>query len=149
MNKNHKNIKVEIARIIACLLVIALHLRPSAVTINGQLNVKSLFIECLCSTCVTTFFLISGFYIYDKKSNLFKDWFYLICKYIKRIYIPAIVLTFIALIFQDYILGLKSFVDCVKDINIYYISSEMSKMVRAFLAPADRPYIVGHRQFSY
>lgn len=57
---------VELARLIACLLVIGVHLSLNTV-VDGGYDVSRLFSACLVADGVAIFWLISGFFIFKYK----------------------------------------------------------------------------------
>lgn len=64
MNKERDQ-RVELCRIIACIMVVAIHINLSYV-INNKIIASRLFWSCLCADAVSVFWLISGFFIYKK-----------------------------------------------------------------------------------
>lgn len=121
IKKRHSDIKVEILRIIACFSVIWYHIRSLPWKTDGTMSETAVFFECVCTICVMTFFLISGFYIYDKKGDLFKDWFSIIKKFLKSVFLPFILVVIFVVIFQDFLISKCSFIECIKNTSFMYI----------------------------
>ena len=108
--KTKRNVKIEIIRLIACFAVIWYHIRELPFKSNGELSETAVFFECICTICVMTFFLITGFFIYNKKGNIIYDWLKMLKKFFINIFIPFIIICIITLIFHDYLISKNSFV---------------------------------------
>lgn len=121
IKKSHTDIKVEILRIIACISVIWYHIRSLPWKTDGTMSETAVFFECVCTICVMIFFLISGFYIYDKKGNLFKDWISIITKFLKTVFLPFILVVIFVVIFQDFLISKCSFVECLQNTSFKYV----------------------------
>ena len=122
---NNRNYKVEFIRILACVAVVCYHIRILPWKIDGQLSETAVFFEAVCTICVMTFFLITGFYIYNKDGNIFNGWVSLIKKFVFQVFCPTIIVTVITLIFHNYFISTKSFIECIKDISIKYIFNSL------------------------
>ena len=127
--KKLKDIKVEILRIICCFLVISYHIRPQSV-VNGEIKESVVFVEALCSICVNTFFILSGFFIYENRKTLLKSWYHVFINYIKNIFIPFLIFAFICFVFDDAFFFRKSALECIKDANLYAIIKEIGVGIR-------------------
>ena len=125
--KIKRNVKIEIIRLIACFMVIWYHIRE-VVDIgaeNFELKETVVFFESICTICVMTFFLITGFFIYNMKSDIISDWKKLLKKLFFNILIPFFILCLICLIFHDFIISKESFTYCISHIDIKEIAYKM------------------------
>lgn len=146
--KSKRNVKIEIIRLIACFAVIWYHIRELPFKSNGELSETAVFFECICTICVMTFFLITGFFIYNKKGNIISDWIKLLKKFFINIFIPFIMVCIITLIFHDYLISKKSFVYCVQNIDIKYIAEKLWQSIKTFdVAPL--PGTAAHLWYIY
>ena len=118
IKKSIKDVKVEILRVIASFVVVCYHIRSLPYKIDNTVSETNVMIECLCSICVLTFFLISGFYIYNKKGNIFKDWIIILKNFLIKIFIPFYLLVTISLIFNDFFLSSKTLIECIQSFNL-------------------------------
>ena len=130
--KSKRNVKIEIIRLIACFAVIWYHIRELPFKINGELSETAVFFECLCTICVMTFFLITGFFIYNKKGNIITDWISLLKKFLINIFVPFIIVCVITLIFHDFLISKNSFIECINNINISYIIEKLFLSIKSF-----------------
>lgn len=146
--KTKRNVKIEIIRLIACFAVIWYHIRELPFKSNGELSETAVFFECICTICVMTFFLITGFFIYNKKGNIIYDWLKMLKKFFINIFIPFIIICIITLIFHDYLISKNSFVYCIKNININYIAEKLWLSIKTFdVAPL--PGTAAHLWYIY
>ena len=130
--KSKRNVKIEIIRLIACFAVIWYHIRELPFKTNGELSETAVFFECLCTICVMTFFLITGFFIYNKKGNIITDWISLLKKFLINIFVPFIIVCVITLIFHDFLISKNSFIECINNINISYIIEKLFLSIKSF-----------------
>lgn len=130
--KSKRNVKIEIIRLIACFAVIWYHIRELPFKTNGELSETAVFFECLCTICVMTFFLITGFFIYNKKGNIISDWIMLLKKFLINIFLPFIIVCIITLIFHDFLISKNSFIECINNINISYIIENIFLSIKSF-----------------
>ncbi len=130
--KSKRNVKIEIIRLIACFAVIWYHIRELPFKTNGELSETAVFFECLCTICVMTFFLITGFFIYNKKGNIITDWIMLLKKFLINIFLPFIIVCIITLIFHDFLISKNSFIECINNINISYIIEKLVLSIKSF-----------------
>lgn len=130
--KSKRNVKIEIIRLIACFAVIWYHIRELPFKTNGELSETAVFFECLCTICVMTFFLITGFFIYNKKGNIIADWISLLKKFLINIFVPFIIVCVITLIFHDFLISKNSFIECINNINISYIIEKLFLSIKSF-----------------
>lgn len=146
--KTKRNVKIEIIRLIACFAVIWYHIRELPFKSNGELSETAVFFECICTICVMTFFLITGFFIYNKKGSIIYDWLKMLKKFFINIFIPFIIICIITLIFHDYLISKNSFVYCIKNININYIAEKLWLSIKTFdVAPL--PGTAAHLWYIY
>ncbi|MBP3200317.1 MAG: acyltransferase [Lachnospiraceae bacterium] len=131
-NKNKRNVKIEIIRLIACFAVIWYHIRELPFKSNGELSETAVFFECICTICVMTFFLITGFFIYNKKDTIISDWIKLLKKTFINIFIPFVMICIITLIFHEYLISRESFIYCLKNIDIKNIFDKLLLSFKTF-----------------
>ena len=79
-----------------------------------------------------TFFLITGFFIYNKKGNIITDWISLLKKFLINIFVPFIIVCVITLIFHDFLISKNSFIECINNINISYIIEKLFLSIKSF-----------------
>lgn len=123
--KQKRNAKIEIIRILACFAVICYHVRELPWKINGELSETAVFFESLCTICVMTFFLITGFFIYNKKGNIVSDWISLIKKFIFQVFIPFLIVAAVTIVFHDYLISKKTFVECITSFSIVKLLTDL------------------------
>ena len=90
-----RDCRVELCRIIACIMVIAIHINLSYIGSSGQIIFHRLLWSCLCADAVSVFWLISGFFIY-KKFN----YRHIIKRLVNSICIPLFVVNILYLFFN-------------------------------------------------
>lgn len=127
--KKEIDLKVEIIRILCCFLVICYHIRPQVV-VNGEIKESVVFVEAICSICVNTFFILSGFFIYENKNNLLISFIHVFKNFIKNIFIPFLFVAFLSFVFNDAFFFKKSAIDCIKDMDIQSIIKEIGVGIR-------------------
>lgn len=130
--RNKRNIKIEIIRIIACIAVIWYHIRELPFKTNGEISETAIFFECVCTICVMSFFLITGFFIYNKKNKILTDWIDLIKKYIIQIFIPFIFVAIFTIIFHEYLISRATFMECIQNASIQNIFYTLFMSIRTF-----------------
>ena len=123
------NIKVEIIRILACISVIWYHIRFLPWKSNGELSEMAVLFESICTICVMTFFLMSGFFIYDKKNNIFADWIYLIKNFFIKIFIPFLAVAIFCIVFHKYLITTSTFYECIKNFSFSNIINALRDSV--------------------
>ena len=148
LKKDSRNIKVEILRIIACFAVIVYHIRELPWKSNGELSETAVFFECVCTICVMTFFLISGFFIYGKDGNIIDNWIKLLKKFFKTVFIPFLIITIICLIFHEYLISRKTFIECISSFNIVDALKTLLLSFKNFSAD-DLPGTAAHLWYIY
>lgn len=130
--RNKRNIKIEIIRVIACLAVVWYHIRELPFKTNGEISETAIFFECVCTICVMSFFLITGFFIYNKKNSILIDWIKLIEKYILQIFIPFIFIAIFTIIFHEYLISRATFIECIQSTSIQHIVSTLFLSIKSF-----------------
>ena len=130
--KVKRNVKVEIIRLIACMAVIWYHVRELPWKTNGELSETAVFFESLCTICVMTFFLITGFFIYNKKGNIFSDWLSLIKKFLTQVFVPFLFVVIFTIIFHDFLISKDTFIGCIQKFSIVNIFTSLYDMLRYF-----------------
>ena len=148
--KSKRNVKIEIIRLIACLMVIWYHIREVVDISSNNFELKEtvVFFECICTICVMTFFLITGFFIYNMKGDIISDWLKLLKKLFFNILIPFLILCIICLIFHDFIISKESFLYCIEHIDIKEIGYKLFLSIRYFDV-AYLPGTAGHLWYIY
>ena len=114
--------------------VIWYHIRELPWKSNGELSETAVFFECVCTICVMTFFLITGFFIYNKKGPIISDWISLIKKFISQVFILFIVVSIFTIVFHDFLISRQSFIYCVQNISINNIFTTLFNSLRFFTA---------------
>ncbi|MDO5564205.1 MAG: acyltransferase [Eubacteriales bacterium] len=112
-NIYNRDINLDILKIIGCVLVIFLHCKGIVVDTNGKVNLSNLAMESFTAICVQIFFITSGFYMYREDGTYVKH----LKKLIVSVIVPYIILTFFCLFVTDWLLGISSFKDCIKEAN--------------------------------
>ena len=130
--RNKRNMKIEIIRVIACFAVIWYHIRELPFKSNGEISETAIFFECICTICVMSFFLITGFFIYNKKNSILKDWINLAKKYILQIFIPFIFVAVFTIIFHEYLISRAGFIECIQSASIQNIFYTIFMSIRTF-----------------
>ena len=130
--RNKRNIKIEIIRIIACIAVIWYHIRELPFKTNGEISETAIFFECVCTICVMSFFLITGFFIYNKKNKILTDWIDLLKKYIIQIFIPFIFVAIFTIIFHEYLISRATFMGCIQNASIQNVFYTLLMSIRTF-----------------
>lgn len=144
-----RNFKIELIRLLACLLVIWYHLRERPWKDTGELSEAIVFFECITCIAVIVFYIISGFFIYDKKGNIFKDWINLIKKFLLTIYVPFLILAVISLIFNDFFINAATISECINRIDVNYILSSLLLSIKNFSVTPSLPGTSAHFWYIY
>ena len=116
--KSKRNIKIEIIRVIACMAVIWYHIRELPWKTNGELSETAVFFECVCTICVMTFFLITGFFIYNKKGTIISDWIGLIKKFLSQVFVIFLIVTIFTIVFHEFLISRESFIYCIENVSL-------------------------------
>ena len=116
--KRVRDIGIEVLRLMACIAVCTYHIRLFATKTDGTVSETYTLLECSLAICVMSFFFITGFFIYRKKGNVLINWFKLIINTIINIIVPSIIVVIICIIFHDYFINIKTFDECIKNINV-------------------------------
>ena len=132
--KNNRNVKIELIRLIACMAVIWYHVRELPWKTNGELSETAVFFECICTICVMTFFLITGFFIYNKKGSIIENWISLIKKFFKQVIVFFIIVSIFTIVFHDFLISKESFVSCINNATIEKIATTLFDTFRHFSA---------------
>lgn len=99
-----RDYKLDVLKVIGCLLVILLHCKGLVIRTDGTINYNNLLIESFTAPCVEIFFLTSGFYLY-KENGTYLD---KLKRLLFNIVIPYIIFCFICLNLTDWLLGIKN-----------------------------------------
>ena len=116
--KRVRDIGIEVLRLMACIAVCTYHIRLFATKTDGTVSETYTLLECSLAICVMSFFFITGFFIYRKKGNVLINWFKLIINTIINIIVPSIIVVIICIILHDYFINIKTFDECIKNINV-------------------------------
>lgn len=116
--RNKRNVKIEIIRIIACMLVIWYHVREFPFKITGELSETAVFFETICTVCVVTFFLITGFFIYGRKGTIIEDWIILIKRFFINVFPPFLLTAVFCIVFHEYIISTATFSECIHNFSL-------------------------------
>lgn len=146
--KSSRNVKIEIIRLIACFSVIWYHIRELPFKSNGELSETAVFFECICTICVMTFFLITGFFIYNSSGNIFRDFKKLLKKTFFNLFIPFVIISIICLIFHEYLISRETFLYCLQNIDINNIVSKLLISFKTFDV-ASLPGTAAHLWYVY
>lgn len=101
-----QDVRVQLIRILACLIVIVCHSRLNPVTDN-ILDKSTLFIHCFFDDGVAIFFLIMGFFIFNKSYKK------IITKAVTGILFPTIVIMVISMVLSDWANNVRALSDCI------------------------------------
>ena len=116
--KRSRDIGVEVLRLLACFAVCTYHIRLFATKTDGTISETYTLLECSLAICVMSFFFITGFFIYNKKGNILVNWLKLIINTFINIIIPTIIVVGVCVVFNDYFINIKTFDECVSNIDI-------------------------------
>lgn len=97
MTKAKRDVGVELARLISCLIVIGVHIKL-ADNLSGDYDFTRLFISCILADGVAVFWMISGCFLFRTKSYA-----KLLVRTAKTILVPLLVLSAILLMFADFL----------------------------------------------
>lgn len=129
-----RDVKIEIIRILACLLVVWYHIRELPWKQNGELSETAVFFEAICTVCVVTFFLISGFFIYDRKGTIIENWIYHIKHFFKKIFLPFIIVVILCIVFHEYLISAKTFKECIDGFSVKNTIATLFDSFKSFSA---------------
>lgn len=129
-----RNVKIEIIRLIACMAVIWYHIRELPWKSNGELSETAVFFECVCTICVMTFFLITGFFIYNKNGSIIENWIILIKKFFSQVFIFFICVAIFTIVFHDFLISKESLIYCLQHFSLIKIVSTLFDTFRHFSA---------------
>lgn len=97
--KAKRELGIELLRIIACFLVVVIHIKLSDLENDGGIIKEQVLLSCLSGYAVAVFFAITGCFWY-RQDKPFKD---VIIKHVRTILIPTFVVIMIFLIFREYL----------------------------------------------
>ena len=132
--KSNRNVKIELIRLISCMAVVWYHIRELPWKSNGELSETAVFFECICTICVMTFFLITGFFIYNKKGSIIKSWVSLIKKFLSQAFIFFICVAIFTIVFHDFLISRESFLYCVQHFSLNKLLLTLFDTFRYFTA---------------
>lgn len=111
--RKEKVVKVELLRVLACLMVIMVHIRIQPIA-DGQILKTTVFINCILSSAVGLFLLVTGFFFYGSRKSFWQVGRHFLLK----ILAPTLFLVMFTLLFEPWILGQTTMADCIEDGNI-------------------------------
>lgn len=117
-----RDLSVELARIVACLMVVGVH-NCLDYTVNGQILFKRLFVNTLTTPGVTIFWLITGFFIMNN------DYVHSLKKTILKLWLPAIIISCISLFCYDlfrYLTGALSSLNSIPEYVLIFFKGIFS-----------------------
>lgn len=111
--RQQKDVRVELLRVIACFMVIMIHIRIPPI-VEGQLLKTTIFINCVLSSAVGLFFLATGFFLYGGG----KSFWQVARHFLIKILVPTLLVVLATLVLEPWILGRSDMMDCIKGSNI-------------------------------
>lgn len=125
-NQEKQDLNVELLRILACLMVIMIHIRPFPFD-GDTLRDAAIIIYVLNGPAVATFFLISGFFI--SKTKTLK---HIYLRFLKTVILPTAVFVFVLGLIRPWIDNLD--VTLLDSILSSHPLTVISEMIQGFLA---------------
>lgn len=107
-----RDLRIEIARIIGCLIVVIIHVRLNDI-IDDQHDLSRMFISCLTSDGVAVFWLILGCFLFNEKNKYLS----LIKRTFFRIVMPALILSAVLFVWDGFIKGSSTFTECISAVQ--------------------------------
>lgn len=125
-NVKKRDISVELVRVVACILVVAIHLSLQVFNqYYSQVDWSRLFEKCFFTDGVPLFFMITGFFIANGRSYK-KTW-----KSVgKKILLPVAVYILFAQVFYMFITNKESIMWCIQNA---FVNLNLQGIVRAIL----------------
>ena len=114
--KTRENYYIELIRILACLLVIGAHYCMNhRVEADGvSINMHTVLIDSFTHSCPQAFFMITGFFMFDKEKEVKQ-----IIKYVfSKILLPTYLLIFLGNILNDFVMGKATIIQCLFELRI-------------------------------
>lgn len=111
MRKKERDIRIELLRIVCCLSVIMLHCKPSNIVNGSPVFFRYLFSNFIADP-VSIFLMITGFYF--SSTGSYRE---VVCKNLKRIFIPLILYTFAILFLSGGLSSFSTFISSIKAIG--------------------------------
>ena len=106
--KSIRDPSVELARVFGCLIVIACHTIPTP-KVNGIPVFGRVFLSCLFGDGVAVFWLLMGFFLFDRCNNVLMT----IKRTIKRIAIPLLLFSVFTFYFRPWLVGNASLINSI------------------------------------
>ena len=116
--KSKRDFKVEFIRVLCSFLVVCYHIKNPYYRTDGNVSTITLAVETFCSIQVISFFIIGGFFNYNKKSGILESYKEILIYSIKRVIIPFILVLAICIIFNDFFIGYRSFLYCIINLDV-------------------------------
>lgn len=140
MNKS-RNIKVELLRIVSIILVIANH---SVLSLYFGNPYKYLPLEAVTLMGVTIFFIITGFFLYNKNDDVQKVY----RNYLLRIFMPFSIFCILVIAFEKAITCETSLIEVVKTINILSAIKAYLSGLKSWSC-TNWTYLLGHTWYVF
>lgn len=97
--KEERDIWVDIIRIIACFLVIMVHIRIPLRGPGGNIRKAVILINCILTPAVGIFFMITGFFMYRSDMSIKKTAF----RFLKHIMMPSVCIAFTSIVLREWL----------------------------------------------
>lgn len=124
-NQKTRDLNVELLRLFACLMVIAVHIKPLNVQDGVLLDAGVLF-QTVCAPAVGIFFLISGFFL-PKTRSIKKAWL----RFLRDIALPALLVLAASCMLRGWLHNEAGFLESLRS---FRPSEEFPLMLRGILA---------------
>lgn len=141
------DLNADILKILASLVVIISHIPKLAYLDGDKISLFYLQFMILVSISINIFFLISGFFIYnnnDTVNNLKK----IFINYIKNIFLPFIIILFIVLSIEPYLMGDNNIIYCITNFHPKAIIKKILYSI-IHLSNVNLGFIGGHMWYVY
>lgn len=99
--KKKRELGIELLRIVACFLVVIIHIKLSDLENDGGIIKEQVLLSCLSGYAVAVFFAITGCFWY-RQDKPFKD---VIIRHVRTILIPTFIVIMVFLVFREYLLA--------------------------------------------
>lgn len=111
--KNKRDVRVELLRCAACFMVILTHIGMVNI-VDGHPLKTDILVDCLAAVSVGVFFLISGFFLYNKKRTAWQTIRY----FLEKILLPTILVVIVTMLLEKWLTGEEPLADCLKHADI-------------------------------
>lgn len=111
--KKQRDLGIEILRIIACFLVVVIHIKLSDLENNGGIIKEQVLLSCLSGYAVAVFFAITGCFWF-RQEKPFKA---VVAKHVRTILVPTFIVIMLFLVFREYLFS-ENIVPTLSDISV-------------------------------